>query len=170
MAGTYYFINIISTDILKLIFSGILFVNIDIVRIFMTKKINRVLVTKLTSGLNPIWFIVIGSMSGLSASLLGIGGGIFAVPLLISLCRHDVKYAVQVSIAMMVVTTFFAQFRTIVELNIPLSVGIPLAFGAVIGSFFGGFAFKYINKINIIYLNNWASFFMGSLMLYNVII
>jgi uncharacterized membrane protein YfcA len=100
LIGSIYLIQIIPPVLLQLFFAGLMFLNVDLLRISKDKKNHP---SKDNSNddvkKNLPTFILVGVLSGLMASLLGIGGGVLLVTLLIVMAKFNVKDAVKIAAA-----------------------------------------------------------------------
>jgi len=74
--------------------------------------------------------LAIGSLSG----LLGVGGGIIAVPLMVLIWKLDPKVAIGTSLATMIPTAIAGSFRHYGFGNVNLTLAACLALGTVVGS------------------------------------
>jgi len=100
---------------------------------------------------------IVGAVNGFAAGLLGIGGGIIAVPLLQLICRLPMRRAIVLSAATMVLTATVGSIRknlllpTIDEafggpftITDSLTIAALLAPTAIIGSMFGA---RYVHRL-----------------------
>ena len=171
LIGSLYLIHVIPVKILEIIFAGLMFLNVDLLKIA-----NKMTAINKSSSTDSIKYkqyfpqlIFIGIISGLMASLLGIGGGILIVTLLVVLTNFTLKDAVKCSAAIMVEATFFSLCADIIQNTLPYAVGVPSAIGAVVGSFLGSIALSYVENDIIRKLNYIISFGLGFLMIFQVL-
>jgi len=86
-----------------------------------------------------LWFVPVGFLIGMAGAMCGIGGGIFAGPLLHATRKVPLKRAAATAILVVLPTTLFSTvtevLRTDSQLDWPLV--LPLAFGALIGAQIG---------------------------------
>tara|TARA_A100001015_G_scaffold315050_1_gene425945 strand:+ start:1031 stop:1783 length:753 start_codon:yes stop_codon:yes gene_type:complete len=165
LIGGSVLIHIIHSKTLMIIFCGILLINIDLLKYISKRKIKM----KSSKKRYLLTYIFTGIISGLSASLLGIGGGILIVTLLCFFSKFSVRASVNTSIVIMIVTTFFSLLSGILQNPLPYSTGLPSALGAVIGSFFGAFVPPYVKPNLILKINYTISFILAITMIYNII-
>jgi len=74
--------------------------------------------------------LAIGSLSG----LLGVGGGIIAVPMMVAIWKLDPKIAIGTSLATMIPTAIAGSIRHYNFGNVNLALAACLAIGTVVGS------------------------------------
>ncbi len=171
LLGSIVLIHLIPPRLLEFTFALLMFLNIDLIRIVTKRSTqNNAEFTEKNRKKYFIRFITIGSLSGLMASLLGIGGGLLIVSLLIILGNFSIKEAVKTSVIVMVFTTFFSLLVDIFQNTLPLSIGFPCAIGAIIGGFLGTIALKYISASTVPKLNYFISFILGFVMLSKVLL
>ena len=111
---------------------------------------------KMNLGLGML-FAFIG---GLLAGLLGVGGGIIFVPVLTVIANVPIHVAVATSTTLIMVVSFttvvlrFYRANSAGQLDLVyiLSYGLPLAFGSIIGAYFGASRMKKINSKHLIIL------------------
>ncbi|MDP9267705.1 MAG: sulfite exporter TauE/SafE family protein [Acidobacteriota bacterium] len=83
--------------------------------------------------------LVAGLMIGVFSGLIGVGGGVIAVPILIYAFGMDQKMAQGTSLMMLLGPTgAFAIMEYYRAGNVNLKVGLLLAIGVLIGGYFGG--------------------------------
>ena len=82
--------------------------------------------------------VFIGLLAGLFSALLGVGGGIVAVPLLILLAHFEERPAMATSLAAIGLIAFVGAvsyaFHGELKVGAAAVVGLPAAFGAVAGA------------------------------------
>jgi len=82
--------------------------------------------------------VLIGLLAGLFSALLGVGGGIVAVPLLILLAHFEERPAMATSLAAIGLIAFVGAvsyaFNGELKVGAAAVVGLPAAFGAVAGA------------------------------------
>jgi uncharacterized protein len=168
--GSFYLINTISPVLLMIIFAGIMFLNADFFHFMKKKEIK----TTDPGSINHLryfpLYIVVGVTVGLSASLLGIGGGIIIVPCLMRVAHYPVKDAVKVAVFVMIFTTFFGFSADLVRNSLPYYIGGSSAIGAIVGCFLGSIALKYVRQALITHVNYIVSLILGVIMLLRAII
>lgn len=170
LLGSLVLIHALPVYVLELIFAGILFLNVDLLR---RKKYLKNLLPGPSKPEGKKYYphyLFIGSITGLASSLLGIGGGIIIVPLLIGLAHYPAKKAVSVAVAIMVITPFFAILPHVFQQGLPYGIGFASAAGAILGGFFGTLALKYVKPDLIIKTNYTVSFILGFLMLFQALV
>ena len=83
--------------------------------------------------------MVLGVVVGIFSGLIGIGGGVIAVPLLVYLFSMDQKMAQGTSLIMLLGPTgLFAIMEYYRAGNVNLKVGLVMAVGVLLGAYFGG--------------------------------
>ena len=177
LLGSIYLIHMFPVKLLEIIFAGLMFLNVDLLRI--AGKIVKANQSSSDKALSLsikdnkqyfVHFIFIGAVSGLMASLLGVGGGILIVTMLAVMANFTIKDAVKSSGAIMVVTTFFSLSADFAQNTLPYDIGVPAAIGAVIGGFLGTIALNYVGAGIIRKLNYIISFSLGFFMIFIVIL
>lgn len=168
--GNLYLVDQVPTAILQIIFAALMFFNVDLIRLLNNKHSILVDINYIDHKKNFFRYIVIGALSGLMASMLGIGGGIVIVSLLCLWASYDSKSAVRISVIIMTVTTFASLCFDAYFGELPFDIGIPTALGAVIGSFLGTIALKYISPDIIRKTNYFISYLLGVSMLIQIAI
>ncbi len=172
LLGSIYLIHWFSPRLLQVVFAGIMFLNVDLLKIstnLAAMDLMPLLPSEDDNKRYFIHYILIGIVSGLMASLLGIGGGILIVTMLTVMAKFTIKNAVKTAVVVMVATTFFSLCADLVQNNLPYEIGIPAAIGAVIGSFFGTIALSYVENSVIRKINYVLSFDLGLLMMVQVL-
>ena len=167
--GNVYLIHIIPVPVLEIMFAGLMLLKVDLLYLTRKRKQSGVLANELDNKKYFLQYILIGVLSGLSASLLGVGGGVLIISLLLCLTDIHVKEAVKIAVVIMVATSFFALTSETVTMVLPLSIGVPAALGAIVGCFFGTISLKYVNEDIITKLNYLVSLGLGLLMLVKVL-
>jgi uncharacterized membrane protein YfcA len=83
--------------------------------------------------------LLIGLFIGICSGLIGVGGGIIAVPLLVYLFHMDQKMAQGTSLLMLLGPTgIFAIYEYYRAGNVSIKIGLLMAVGVLIGAYFGG--------------------------------
>ena len=83
--------------------------------------------------------LVLGLGVGIFSGLIGVGGGVIAVPLLIYIFHMDQKMAQGTSLIMLLGPTgIFAIMEYYRAGNINFKVGLMMAVGVLAGAYFGG--------------------------------
>jgi uncharacterized membrane protein YfcA len=83
--------------------------------------------------------LVLGTVVGIFSGLIGIGGGVIAVPLLVYAFHMDQKTAQGTSLVMLLGPTgLFAIMEYYKAGNVNLKVGLMMAVGVLLGAYFGG--------------------------------
>jgi hypothetical protein len=83
--------------------------------------------------------LVLGVGVGVFSGLIGVGGGVIAVPLLIYIFHMDQKMAQGTSLIMLLGPTgIFAIMEYYKAGNINFKVGLLMAVGVLVGAYFGG--------------------------------
>ena len=83
--------------------------------------------------------LVLGMGVGVFSGLIGVGGGVIAVPLLIYIFHMDQKMAQGTSLIMLLGPTgIFAIMEYYKAGNINFKVGLMMAVGVLAGAYFGG--------------------------------
>ncbi|WP_367607531.1 sulfite exporter TauE/SafE family protein [Legionella sp. W05-934-2] len=166
LIGSIYLIYLIPAVLLQLIFAGLMFLNVDLLRIAEKNADAHIESADEDSHKKNLpYYILIGILSGLMASLLGIGGGLLIVTLLMVLTNISVKDSVKISIIVMIETTFSSLLVDLINNNLPWGIGIPLALGAVMGGFLGTIALTYVSNHVIRNTNYVVSYGLGFLVL-----
>ena len=171
--GSIYLIHLFPPRLLEVIFAGLMFLNVDLLRIANNlAKLNKssIAASEKDNKRYFIHYIIIGVISGLMASLLGIGGGIIIVTMLMIMTNSPIKEAVKIAVVVMVVATFFSLCADLVQNALPYEIGVPLAAGAVVGSFFGTIALNYVDSSVIRKINYVISFDLGLFMIIKVLL
>lgn len=169
--GNLYLIHLISPIILQIVFIILMFLNVDLLRLcdFESDSIVTMKITAEQHKKNFFFYLVIGMLSGLMASLLGIGGGLILVTLFILWCGYHIKEAVKTSVMVMVLTTLSSLLSELFHNSLPWHIGIPSAIGAIIGGFLGTIALKYVTN-NVIKKTNYViSFGLGVVMIFKLV-
>lgn len=78
--------------------------------------------------------VTIGLGAGVLSGLLGVGGGIFIVPMLVLLAGFSQHHAHATSLAAVVPIAAAGAFFFGTEANVDLLIALPLAAGALIGA------------------------------------
>ena len=83
--------------------------------------------------------LVLGVGVGMLAGLIGVGGGVIAIPLLVYLFHMDQKMAQGTSLVMLLGPTgIFAIMEYYRAGNVNFKIGLLMAAGVLIGAYFGG--------------------------------
>jgi hypothetical protein len=94
------------------------------------------------------WFVPAGVVIGFAGALCGIGGGIFAVPLLHGACKLPLKRATATAILVVLATTVTSTATELLRADSGLdwAVVVPLALGALAGAELGFAVSKRIDE------------------------
>lgn len=87
---------------------------------------------------------VTGSLAGLVAGLVGVGGGAIMVPLQMLLLGETIKVAIQTSLGVVVLTAVSATIGHSINGHVLFSQGILLGIGGLLGAQFGT---RYLPKL-----------------------
>lgn len=169
--GNLYLIHLISPVILQIVFIVLMFLNVDLLRLcdFESGGSGAMKISAEQHKKNFFLYLIIGVLSGLMASLLGIGGGLILVTLFILWCGHPIKDAVKNSVVVMVLTTFSSLSSELLHNTLPWHIGVPSAIGAIVGGFLGTIALKYVTN-NVIKKTNYIiSFGLGIVMIFKLV-
>ena len=83
--------------------------------------------------------LALGTVVGIFSGLIGIGGGVIAVPLLVYAFHMDQKMAQGTSLIMLLGPTgIFAIMEYYRAGNVNFKVGLVMAAGVLVGAYFGG--------------------------------
>ena len=83
--------------------------------------------------------LLVGLFIGICSGLIGIGGGIIAIPLLVYLFHMDQKMAQGTSLVMLLGPTgIFAIYEYYRAGNVNFKIGLLMALGVLVGAYFGG--------------------------------
>jgi hypothetical protein len=168
--GNLYLIHLIPATALQVVFIILMFLNVDLLRLCdFDKSDSATEITKETHKKNFFYYIVIGILSGLMASLLGIGGGLILVTLFILWCDFPIKVAVKNAVVIMLLTTLSSLLSELLHNTLPWNIGVPSAIGAVIGGFLGTIALKYVKTSMIKRTNYVISFGLGIIMIIKLV-
>ncbi len=100
-------------------------------------------------------FLGIGLMGGVTAGLLGAGGGVFIIPILIYITNIEIKTATSISAVQVFFAssfgTLFNWLQKTIDLRCALIIGLPGAVSYFFGSYFTGYFPETV--IKIIYLS-----------------
>lgn len=83
--------------------------------------------------MNTLLYIVCGMLAGLLGGYLGVGGGIVIVPFLTLVMGHDIKAAVPVSMAAIVINSLAASSEYMKKGMVDLELMVTLTFAMVLG-------------------------------------
>lgn len=129
-------------DFVPLIILGtVLIANIFAVRGRKQERFHQ----KVASKFLPLTAISIGSLIGLLAGLTGIGGGVAAVPLQLRLLGEDLKTAIRVSLAVVVLSSASASSRHLFKGSILWESAIWLLIGDIIGTQIG---MRFVDRVH----------------------
>jgi uncharacterized membrane protein YfcA len=88
--------------------------------------------------LNTILFLIVGLVVGFSSGIVGVGGGVFVIPILVFLFGFSQKMAQGTSLAMLLPPVGILAVMTYYNSgNIDIKVAIILALGYFAGAYFG---------------------------------
>lgn len=90
------------------------------------------------------WGILTGSLAGLVAGLVGVGGGAIMVPLQMMLLGETIKVAIQNSLGVVVLTAASATIGHSIGHHVSSSQGLILGIGGLLGAQFGT---RYLPKL-----------------------
>lgn len=140
--------TIIPAQFIIFLFAGVMFTNLDLI---LAKKISYKNEDKPH---NPkkyfLHYVMIASIAGVLASMLGIGGGLILLPMLVFFTHHSIKDAVKISVAVMTITAFSALLGHHLLLGqIQYLTGFILGVGAVAGAFFGTITLEHVSQKSI---------------------
>jgi uncharacterized membrane protein YfcA len=79
----------------------------------------------------------IGAAMGLLAGLLGVGGGVIAVPAMIYFLKMDPRLAIGTSLAVIVPVSISGSVKHLLNDNVDLKAGICLAVGGIAFAYLG---------------------------------
>lgn len=88
--------------------------------------------------------ILTGSLAGLVAGLVGVGGGAIMVPLQMLLLGETIKVAIQTSLGVVVLTAISATIGHSINGHVLFSQGLMLGIGGLLGAQFGT---RYLPKL-----------------------
>ena len=85
------------------------------------------------------WFVPAGVLIGFAGALCGVGGGIFAGPLLHSVCGLSLKRSAATALLVVLATTVTSSVSELFQPHseLALQVALPLALGALLGAQLG---------------------------------
>ena len=83
-------------------------------------------------------YVGIGVVVGTLSALLGIGGGVLLVPVLVMVWAYDMHTAVGTSLVVVFAAALAGTIRHYSFANVNLPVGLVIASGAMLGSYFIG--------------------------------
>ena len=128
-----YIGNLIPSYILLAVFGVLLLINIYLVE--LRKQLSQRGSNSSEKQYNPIVSrIGTGSIAGILAGLLGIGGGVILVPLQMLLLKEPIKIAIQTSLGAIVATAISACTVHAANGNILLLQGLLLGSGGLFGA------------------------------------
>jgi uncharacterized protein len=106
--------------------------------------------------------IITGSLAGLVAGLVGVGGGAIMVPLQMLLLGETIKVAIQTSLGIVVLTAISATIGHSLNGHVLFNQGIILGIGGLLGAQFGT---RYLPKLPDEIVSN---LFRGTLFLISI--
>lgn len=137
---------VLSSKTLLLLFSIFLFI---IILMSVFSKANEKHQNKKIEQNDYMFFLFVSFVSGSSAGLFGIGGGIIMVPLL-SLYSHIlIREAMQVSLFVMIFTSVAGLLLHQSNADVPWNLGLSAVLGAVPAGMLGGIARIHISEQNL---------------------
>ncbi len=86
---------------------------------------------------NILWLLVIGAVVGLFSGLLGIGGGVVAIPLMIYALKMSTKLAMGTSLAVIVPVAIAGSFKQYLQDHVNLSAALMIALSGIVFAYFG---------------------------------
>jgi uncharacterized protein len=92
-----------------------------------------------------------GSLAGLVAGLVGVGGGAIMVPLQMLLLGETIKVAIQTSLGVVVLTAISATIGHSINANVSFSQGLILGIGGLLGAQLGT---RYLPKLSDTIVSN----------------
>lgn len=81
--------------------------------------------------------ISIGFLIGILSGLLGVGGGIFLVPIMVGFLGYEQHRAQATSLAMIIPTAICGSFVYNLHGNTDFKIALIMACGSIIGAYFG---------------------------------
>ncbi len=169
MIGNLFLIHLFEVRILEIIFIVLMFLNVDLLKLSNKDAVITSEFSKTHHKEHFFHYMLIGMLSGLMASLLGIGGGIIIVTLLIVLCKFGIKDAVKTTVSIMTVTSLSSLTSEFFVSDLPYEIGLPSSIGAVLGGFLGTIALQYVHPGTIKKTNYVISFGLGVSMIIKMV-
>lgn len=85
-----------------------------------------------------IYILLVGILSGILGTLLGLGGGTFTIPILIFILKFDIHIAISLSLISIIAKSVLSSAINIKESYVNIPLGLMLTPSAIIGSTIGG--------------------------------
>jgi uncharacterized protein len=104
-----------------------------------------------TTGQKLLLSTLTGSLAGLVAGLVGVGGGAIMVPLQMLLLGETIKVAIQTSLGVVVLTAISATIGHNINGHVLFTQGLILGIGGLLGAQFGT---RYLPKLPDIVVSN----------------
>ncbi|WP_310424828.1 sulfite exporter TauE/SafE family protein [Chamaesiphon sp. VAR_48_metabat_135_sub] len=109
---------------------------------------------------------VTGSLAGLVAGLVGVGGGAIMVPLQMLLLGETIKIAIQTSLGVVVLTAISATIGHSINGHVLFSQGLILGIGGLLGAQFGT---RYLPKLPETVVSNLFRFTLFLISVYSFV-
>ncbi|WNM22005.1 sulfite exporter TauE/SafE family protein [Flavobacterium capsici] len=116
----------------------------------------------LTSSLLTILLIVISFLISLFGSIVGIGGGIFIVPILITFFGYPLELAVGTTMFSLIPSSMMSTFLNKKNGNVDFKMGVLLEIPTIIGVVIGSFLLTYFAPKNLEITFSILVFLLGS--------
>jgi len=113
-----------------------------------------------------LMYLLLGGITGFAGGVVGSAGGLFLLPLLMILTRMPLRSSIFACHIMMAGSSISALYGQSVYGGINLTLGVPLAAGAIVGGFFGLVAAKFVSDQAI---NSTSKFFLSEVALFMLI-
>jgi hypothetical protein len=85
-----------------------------------------------------VWIVLVGIATGVMSALLGVGGGFFLVPALVTLFKIPIHYAIGVSLITVIATSCAVSSYNIKHRLANIRLGVTLELTAALGAVAGG--------------------------------
>lgn len=102
-----------------------------------------------------------GAVTGLLGSVLGLGGGVFLVPLLTLSLGLPIRTAVSASLVSVIATSAMSTTLNVRRNVVNVPLGLTLLLATVTGGLFGGIAAEHIERENLFLIFSLACFLMA---------
>ena len=93
-----------------------------------------------TSPIDAIAIFLVGGITGILGAILGIGGGVFLIPILVLIFQVPMHYAVATSIVSVIATSSAVASTNVERGTANMRLGMTLELGTSLGAILGGFA------------------------------